>query len=510
MLIRHSLPNYLLIRLAIFGLRVIAPLSLTYSAYCIFLSVFPRPDTRFPLLLEIWLAAESAFFLLAYLPLSFWLQQDAKHPRPPGKEDREILFQRCLDSIDDVGPFLSAWFLGSPLRDIKRENINEFYAWSFMNKRYQDVSDDELTELNHYADLLEQRSGFPIASEDVASISTTLLTSSAQIVFLVDCVSSARLLYHSFRFCPPGPARSFATFPPRLPHLLRWNRHNASQLSYWYREHTSKTKFPILFIHGINVGLYAYVNFIEQLGYSDMGTDDDSDGEVGIIALELLPIGSAICPPLPLAADLRRQIGDILYEHGWENFVLVGHSFGTAVAANLLRDPQFSERIKATLLMDPICFLLHLPDIAYNFTRRLPNRANEFMLHYFSSQDLLISHTLARRFFWSEHTIWKEDISGLPLTVILSGKDLIVPTEAVWRYLTNEDVNVAETESRDCERRPGGGFKWERGSLRILWFDALDHAGLFSSKGGRRVAAEIALKYSHGSLNTMGAGAAST
>nr|POE74322.1 hypothetical protein CFP56_70797 [Quercus suber] len=513
MLIRPTLPNYFVIRFAICGLRIIAPLGLLYSAYrLLHISVFRLDNLRLPLPVDIWLVAESAFYLLAYLPLNSWLQSEAEHPRPLERRDRELLFRRCLDTIDDVAPFLSAWFLGSPLRDIRRENINEFYAWSFFNKRYPDVSDDELTELNHYTDMLEQKSGFSFGHGrgKARSLRGTLDGVPTQhrpilwylIVFVVDCISSIRLLRHSYTFHPPGWKQSVAIFPPRLPHLLRWNRHKAPRLSYWYREHTSKTSLPILFVHGINVGLYAYVDFLEQLASSTSGKTGPTDGDVGILAVELLPIGSSICPPLPLAADLRSEIRDILRAHEWEDFVVVGHSFGTAVVANMLRDPEFSTRIKASLLMDPICFLLHLPDVAFNFTRRLPSRANEFMLHYFSSQDLLISHTLARRFFWSDHTMWKEDIEQLPLTVILSGQDLIVPTRAVWRYLTETDVVVRDTESSRLQHGRAGEVEWVHGSVRVLWFDAFDHAGLFASKGARRAVARIALQYSQNSPRT--------
>lgn len=41
--------------------------------------------------------------------------------------------------------------------------------------------------------------------------------------------------------------------------------------------------------------------------------------------------------------------------------------YGTAIAATILRSTKLSKQVKAAVLMDPICFLLHLPDVAYNF-----------------------------------------------------------------------------------------------------------------------------------------------
>lgn len=124
-------------------------------------------------------------------------------------------------------------------------------------------------------------------------------------------------------------------------------------------------------------------------------------------------------------------------------------------------------------------------------TRREPSSASEHMLHYFSSQDMMISHTLARRFFWSEYTLWKEDLEGLPLTVTLSGRDIVVPAEAVWNYLT-------DSMSDDARSKPGGTSEWQRDAWRVLWFDDLNHAGLLNSKGARRGVVQLVRQYCEG------------
>lgn len=118
------------------------------------------------------------------------------------------------------------------------------------------------------------------------------------------------------------------------------------------------------------------------------------------------------------------------------------------------------------------------------------------MLHYFSAQDMLISHTLARRFFWSEYILWDTDIDllDLPLAVVLSAKDLIVPAPDVWAYLTGSAIGdaVAKDVERDVDRRLRGTVEWKEGNREVLWFSDFDHAGLFSSRGARRGVAGIA------------------
>ena len=98
--------------------------------------------------------------------------------------------------------------------------------------------------------------------------------------------------------------------------------------------------------------------------------DDSNDGEVGVIAVEILPISSRLCAPALSAAEMKREIQQILDVHGWKEVVLVGHSYGSGIAANMLRDSEVAKYVKSAVLMDPICFMLHMPDVAYNFVSR--------------------------------------------------------------------------------------------------------------------------------------------
>lgn len=104
---------------------------------------------------------------------------------------------------------------------------------------------------------------------------------------------------------------------------------------------------------------------------------------------------------------------------------------------------------------------------------------------------MLISHTLARRFFWSEYILWKDDIrKDLPLTVVLSAKDLIVPTKEVWQYLTESSVQDESLVQSQLE----GTLEWQKDNVEVIWFKNFDHAGLFSSKGARRGVAQLITK----------------
>ena len=80
-------------------------------------------------------------------------------------------------------------------------------------------------------------------------------------------------------------------------------------------------------------------------------------------------------------------------------FVTVSHSYGTVVTTHILHNAHLSTRVAATVFIDPIPFLLHLLNIAYNFAYQNPRTANEWEPWYFASRDLDMSRATSRHFF---------------------------------------------------------------------------------------------------------------
>jgi hypothetical protein len=156
------------------------------------------------------------------------------------------------------------------------------------------------------------------------------------------------------------------------------------------------------------------------------------------------------------------------------------------IAAHLLHDEILKRRIGSVLLVDPVTFLLHLPDVAYNFTRRKPRRANEHMLYYFSSTDMCVANTIARHLFWAQNILWKEEIMDRNVTVSLAGRDMVTNPQAIARYLTDERNGLDAFDVGDDEDVLDEGNRRERGwrgeGLDVLWYERLDHAGVFDRR----------------------------
>lgn len=326
-------------------------------------------------------------------------------------------------------------------------------------------------------------------------------------VGFVDVLTYVNLSIQGFRQFHPRPGTLVKLFPPR-PYALTSGHTSPAKTSYWHRPHKSKTHLPILFIHGIGIGLYPYTNLLREI---NKGLPRDE--EIGVIALEIMPVSFRLSPAPLSASELSKEISKILEYHGYDRVVLAVHSYGSVIGTHLLHDRVMNSKIADILLIDPVSVLLHLPDVAYNFVRRKPRTAAEWQLWYFASMDLGVARALGRYFFWSENIVWKEDL-GLDnrrVTVSLAGRDLIVDTEAVGRYLVSEEgdtpaggrVKMWEREAisqessdlddehedlapdDDRAKLVEENWKhrhWRGEGLEVLWFDHLDHAQVFDKE----------------------------
>lgn len=534
-MIGTTAPEYVFIRISISLLRLIAPASILYLAYSAYVGQF---------FITPWIAVlavpEAIFFLCFYLPRKRLIQQLVPVP-PLTRSERQVLFQRCATCLPD-STYPTGWFL-SP--EIKRDNVVEWLLWALFSMTLETAMLNEEwpeweEELAGYIETIEKLVGrrfepgrndltrsMRIAFDRVLMCHRPLVWYA--IVGLVDVFTAVSLALLGFKHYDQG--KWFRAFPFRL--FTFFSRKSAtSHFSYWYRPHTSTTKRPIVFIHGIGIGLYPYVGFCRDLVASDPS--------VGILLIELLPISMHItCETIPPRTTTLRAIEDTLDQLGIGEATLAGHSFGTVISSWVLRSfgavpaeplppapllpvheqrsdgpsntgKDLASRFTSLLLIDPIPILLHLPDVAYNFLYREPKRANEWQLWYFASRDADVARMLGRHFFWRDCVLWKDDLlppanddssstGGWPghVAVVLSGADQIVASETVWKYLTGssslppleEETSPVDPLSTTAESKVF--HRWsntEDGSrprLQVLYYPDLDHATVFDTKQRR-------------------------
>ncbi|KAM3497867.1 hypothetical protein MY10362_008792 [Beauveria mimosiformis] len=472
----------------------------THSAY----DPLSQHTVAVPILLLL-LLAEAVFYVFLSRP---HLLRATRPAAPPSASltapQRQALFRRCLAHARDPALYLRGWFLNAPLADIHVDNVREFLLWAFFEvdeEEEGELAEATLVEIDGYVAELEDRLGhrFPPGRGRATSLRLTLDPIKTAyrglawygVMALIDAVTCALLWGHGFRFYGRGSAAEvLKTFPPRPQELLSRRKSPAPALGYWYYgpspssvgyrpksagAKTVEQQLPLVFFHGIGVGLLTYLRFLFDLVRAAKAcSKQDADG-LGIIAVEMLPVSFRLTAPPLHKRDFLAAFTAIVDAHGWDDFGIVSHSYGSVQTTHVLTadDAGLRRRARAATLVDPVTVLLQLPHVAYNFTRRPPRTAAEWQLWYFASTDVGVATVLGRHFFWRDNIVWKEDLLRLPgggrrkVTVSLAAEDIIVNAPAVAQYLEEPKDAVA-----DGTTEPEVG---------LLWFPKLDHAQVFDT-----------------------------
>lgn len=143
-----------------------------------------------------------------------------------------------------------------------------------------------------------------------------------QCILVVDILTHAYMYVHGFDFYRGSIANSVGIVPPRPQALIAGHRSPNQHMSYWYLPHTAPKELPVVFLHGIGVGLWPYMQLLKEV---NIGRREE-DGKIGILAVEILPISSRITTPVPQKDELCDRLRSILHHHGFDDFVLVSHS----------------------------------------------------------------------------------------------------------------------------------------------------------------------------------------
>lgn len=449
-----------------------------------------------------------------YLPYSVRLKQEAQHPPGMTPAERRALFLRCIDHVPDLDRYIRLWFLGSDQADIRRENVHDFLLWAFFDcaPGHQTEADD--AQVDEFIQTMEIRGGRKFVEGRGQAQSLRLTLDAIEIryrsfvwfvmVGIVDAATHCMLRTKGFEYYAQAVSSMFSVLPPRAQRLFAKRRSVSHEISYWHRPHTARDKLPVVFLHGIGIGLWPYTRWLSKIS-----NVNGSDAQIGVIAVEILPVSFRLTGTPLGKVEFLRELGLILNTHGWDKFVLTAHSYGTTLATHVVHSKDLGPRVGSVVLIDPVSILLHLPDVAYNFTRRRPRRANEWQLYYFASTDPGIAHTLGRHFFWKENIVWKSELLGLEgpevdgeialeaqsrkrrkVAACLAERDLIVDTLAVAQYLAGDEEWLPSGQCGDSGERerstatPEGGQQHNRGyitqsGVEILWFAGRDHGQMF-------------------------------
>eukprot|EP01062_Namystynia_karyoxenos_P013094 TRINITY_DN14717_c0_g1_i1.p1 TRINITY_DN14717_c0_g1~~TRINITY_DN14717_c0_g1_i1.p1 ORF type:complete len:487 (+),score=150.24 TRINITY_DN14717_c0_g1_i1:94-1461(+) len=395
------------------------------------------------------LAAESALGAAFCLELAFlgWLRRAKQHyeaqpAAAPPEHNADDTLRRIWKHSElmqwgeqEWRRFFTGWCRLPAKQVPSREDVGAWVAWAFFQLDSSKLSDVDRRRVDGVLDEFERRGGTKFrAGRD----------------------PEARVMRPSID--PLGvswrPLVAY-TLPLALKSWSRWALRSAGfeqaqcgNLSYWLSRPLGKEADgpPIVILHGLGVGLAPYVRMAKALRarFPSRAVALVDTPEVS------MTLGEDIVPDEQSAvAELTQLLDTVLHA---PQAAFIAHSYGTMRLRWLLH--SHPERVSHAVLLDPVSFLLFLPDLAFKTIYDPCNTQQQYV-----RREISTAHVLSRHFWWYRN--W-QDAHGLPrgrTVVVLGGRDKLVPVDDIRRWLERE--------------APG---------VRVVWNDALGHAQMLWNK----------------------------
>ena len=216
-------------------------------------------------------------------------------------------------------------------------------------------------------------------------------------------------------------------------------------LTYYYypgvdglsESNNGSKKLPIVYAHGIGIGLIYYMEFIDKL--LELGRPIFLP-EIPYVSGFRFWLGShSVLSPTVVASTLTAMFAS----HGFSSGTFIGHSYGTSWLSYMCKFAP--NAVAALLFLDPICFCLHYCKLTKNFVYHTPDPGvSSFMVR----TDLMVNWTIQRAFPWNWIILFAEQIH-VPCSVFLSDKDALVPVDRVLKYFSSKDIPMRNSDEVD-------------------------------------------------------------
>jgi len=173
-----------------------------------------------------------------------------------------------------------------------------------------------------------------------------------------------------------------------------------------------RAQVPILFCHGVGLGLAPYVPLVQRLAATGRP----------VIALEFKHLAMRWTRRVPTVEEVADSLVALLGALGAARCDAVGHSFGTFYLSRLLRARP--DLVRTAALLDPVCCCMWTGDLISNFVYR-PERSRTGLTTWLIARDLHTAASVSRRFFWTEFNAWPDVLPARTLLAVGERDDLV-------------------------------------------------------------------------------------
>ncbi|KAJ3123629.1 hypothetical protein HK098_001797 [Nowakowskiella sp. JEL0407] len=405
------------------------------------------------------------------------MQARSKHDHAASTySERSQLLQNCISACISSSPpappntnvkeynqsllqdFIRRWFIYknkgpgecvNNVMEIGVLNLEIFFSWVFFDKSIEEMTLSEIGELKALVTLFCEAAGLNgdklmnWLNPDVTCVRLTLdetKTAHRPLVYYL-VTHTVHLISHIYLLSLGFTRRKI-------------NTNKSAPAQYVYQRiptasNRLQNQMPIIFIHGLGIGLATYLNFIKTLPVTTpMYLVDWPHVSMSLVE-----------EAVPEINDVVEMFKMLLFDSETGEYspaCFAGHSLGTAAvswvvhAANNNEIPK--EVIGSVVLIDPVSILLSDSKVAINFLYKRPEGVLEVLMEYFVAREKSIAKTLSRHFQWSKNNVFYEDFERVGLDmkksvkVIVGEKDHIAPVPQVVEYFAKRGDEVVIME----------------------------------------------------------------
>ena len=350
------------------------------------------------------------------------------------KQQRESLFKKCLDTVPQPEMFAQAWLRDFPFSEIRRGNVEEWLSWGFFVNHFNSLKSDEKEEIDNYIDQLQQRAGKEILDGHNGLIKPFR--------FNMEPVESSHrpLVYYGIVH---GVVQRVIA-PMSLMYLgFQSRQKSTNSFNYWYRAVDHPEDTPLVFIHGIGIGVLPYVHFLHRLIQASKPRN--------ILVIELGQIAQQLNPCALEHESFCQDLCEVFKKLNMGPARFIGHSYGTFIVSWVMKYcPQL---VESAVFLDPGCFLLHFTKCLKAIIYKDAMTEAEKLFQYFLRSELNFNNHCRRHFLWYRNILFFDEIK-CKAVVIISDQDDIMPVDEIREYHKDHD----SIELIELEHTPHGGF----------------------------------------------------
>lgn len=349
-----------------------------------------------------------------------------------------------LAGIVDLGEFLEGWFMDTTAVDeIKHDNMIEFIAYGFYSKRVDALTEEERKEIEVFMKRVYKafgqkpfKPGYNAEAKFMGHTLEPLRSFHKPLIIyafmeLIGVINMGILWWFGFKRL--SSRRNGRSSRGTMSMFIRDYR-PTKRIGETNGSHASK-KEPLVFIHGVGLGILPYVHFLGQVLAN-------ISRPCIVVEMRHVSMRFSINHRSISLPTLANDIVDQMHSIGFQKGFFLSHSYGTFIVAKILQlRPEAVDRV---CLIDPVCCMTCYPKLTRNFVYRSyqgwpmasKKRFMDFVQLLFS-RDLTIADTFCRHLNGMDVNVFANDFpvneGNKKHLLVLSGQDPLVPSHLVLK-----------------------------------------------------------------------------